>query len=59
MTAQFDIFNARILLVDDQIVNLQLLEQVLNNAGYSQMTFTSNPLVVCALHVWRQRPKSY
>ena len=50
MIAEFDIFNARILVVDDQIVNLQLLEQVLSEAGYTQVTSTNSPLEVCALH---------
>ena len=48
MTA--DIRKARILIVDDQLANVQLLEQVLAGAGYTQVTATMNPTEVCALH---------
>lgn len=45
-----DIFNANILIVDDQSSNVQLLEQVLTEAGYLHVTSTLNPLEVCELH---------
>ena len=48
MTAE--ILKARILIVDDQQANVQLLEQLLADAGYSQVTATMNPTEVCALH---------
>lgn len=45
-----DILNAGILIVDDQEANVQLLEQMLRNAGYKRITSTMNPHAVCALH---------
>ncbi len=45
-----DIFNASILIVDDQTVNVQLLEQLLSEAGYTNLASTMNPEEVCALH---------
>jgi len=45
-----DIFNASILIVDDQESNIALLEQVLAEAGYTHVTATQDPLQVCALH---------
>ncbi len=50
MSHEFDIFNARILIVDDQPVNVQLLEQVLAETGYTQVSSTLNPQTVCSLH---------
>ena len=50
MNNEFDIVNARILIVDDQPVNVQLLEQLLAATGYPQITSTLNPQTVCALH---------
>jgi CheY-like chemotaxis protein len=47
---EFDIFNASILIVDDQPVNVQLLEQLLASSGYTQVTSTMNPLEVADLH---------
>lgn len=47
---EFNILNARILIVDDQPVNVQLLEQLLAEAGYSEVTSTMNPQLVCDLH---------
>ena len=38
------------LIVDDQAANVQLLQQLLNDAGYTQVTSTMNPEEVCALH---------
>jgi PAS domain S-box-containing protein len=45
-----DAHSASILIVDDQDSNVQLLEQLLSDAGYSNITSTMNPLEVCALH---------
>ena len=45
-----DILDASILIVDDQEANVELLEQVLSNAGYAHVTSTMNPQEVCALH---------
>jgi PAS domain S-box-containing protein len=44
------ILNASILIVDDQKSNVILLEQLLGEAGYTQVTFTMNSQEVCALH---------
>jgi PAS domain S-box-containing protein len=45
-----DIFEAHILIVDDQEANISLLEQLLTEAGYKSVTSTMNPLEVCELH---------
>ncbi len=45
-----DILNAGILIVDDQDANLQLLERMLREAGYTNITKTQDPQAVCALH---------
>jgi PAS domain S-box-containing protein len=45
-----DIFNASILIVDDQESNVSLLEQLLSNTGYTNVASTMNPREVCALH---------
>jgi two-component system cell cycle response regulator len=45
-----DILNASILIVDDQEANVQLLEQMLREAGYRHITSTMDPHAVCALH---------
>ena len=45
-----DIFSANILIVDDQKINVQLLEQILRQAGYQNLTSTTDPHAVCALH---------
>jgi PAS domain S-box-containing protein len=44
------ICGARILIVDDQPVNVSLLEQLLGDAGYTQVSATTDPREVCALH---------
>ena len=48
--AESDIFNASILIVDDQEVNVSLLEQMLGEAGYARVASTMDPNGVCALH---------
>ncbi len=45
-----DILDARILIVDDQKANVQLLEHMLREAGYTCVASTMNPHEVCALH---------
>jgi PAS domain S-box-containing protein len=50
MDSAIDILGARILIVDDQQANVQLLEQLLAEAGYTCVASTMNPQEVCALH---------
>jgi len=48
--AESDIFQARILIVDDQEANVTLLEEMLREAGYTRVASTMDPHQVCALH---------
>jgi diguanylate cyclase (GGDEF)-like protein len=50
MVSDADILNASILIVDDRASNVQMLEQMLRNAGYARITSTMDPRSVCALH---------
>jgi PAS domain S-box-containing protein len=50
MISAADILKASILIVDDQAANIMLLEQMLQGEGYSAISSTRDPLVVCALH---------
>lgn len=50
MITESDILNASVLIVDDQPANVQLLEALLTEAGYTAVTSTTNPLEVCALN---------
>ena len=45
-----EIRNAKILVVDDIEANVELLDQILRNAGYTHITLTQNPRDVAALH---------
>jgi PAS domain S-box-containing protein len=45
-----DILQASILIVDDQASNVQLLAQLLQEAGYTNVASTQLPEEVCALH---------
>jgi PAS domain S-box-containing protein len=45
-----EILNASVLIVDDLEANVMLLEQVLRNAGYTNITSTQNPCAVVGLH---------
>lgn len=45
-----EILNASILIVDDQAANVQLLEEMLHDAGYACIASTNDPYEVCALH---------
>lgn len=50
MSSSADILNASILIVDDQKANVQVLENMLRDAGYRHITSTMDPHAVCALH---------
>ena len=50
MIDAIDILNAKILIVDDQESNVMLLQQLLQEAGYTGVTSTMQPVEVCALH---------
>ena len=50
MISEQDILNARILIVDDQEANVQLLGEMLREADYRCITSTNDPYEVCALH---------
>ena len=50
MLAESEIFNASILIVDDQASNVSLLEHMLGDAGYTHVSSTMQPNAVCALH---------
>ena len=44
------ILNARILIVDDNDMNITLMERMLRGAGYTAIESTANPVEVCELH---------
>jgi PAS domain S-box-containing protein len=50
MISDTELLNARILIVDDQPANVQLLQQLLGNAGYTDVSASMVPEQVCALH---------
>jgi diguanylate cyclase (GGDEF)-like protein/PAS domain S-box-containing protein len=50
MIAQADIRRARVLVVDDQPVNVQLLEYLLKTTGYEHVDSTTDPAQVAQLH---------
>ena len=50
MDSSLDILGASILIVDDQEANVQLLQQLLADIGYTRVSATMNPQEVCALH---------
>ena len=50
MISRDDILRARILIVDDQPVNVQLLEYLLQTTGYQQVSSTTDPRVVAPWH---------
>lgn len=50
MSDAVDVFGASILIVDDQESNVTLLEMLLAEAGYTNVSVTMNPFEVCALH---------
>ena len=50
MVTESEIFSAKLLIVDDQGVNISLLEQLLEETGYTTVASTTNPEEVCGLH---------
>jgi two-component system cell cycle response regulator len=50
MITSADILQGKILIVDDQPLNVLLLEQVLHSAGYVSVTSTTHAGEVCRLH---------
>nr|WP_315261551.1 EAL domain-containing protein [uncultured Duganella sp.] len=50
MISQNDIHHARILIVDDQPVNVELLEYLLTSTGYKDVRATTDPRVVAGWH---------
>jgi PAS domain S-box-containing protein len=50
MISEQEILNASILIVDDQEANVQLLEQMLRDAGYARIASTNDPYAVGELH---------
>jgi len=50
MISRAEMLAAHILIVDDQEVNVILLEQTLRQAGYENVSSTTDPETVCALH---------
>ncbi|MQA41813.1 EAL domain-containing protein [Rugamonas aquatica] len=54
MISQTDIFSARILIVDDQPVNVELLEYLLRSTGYTAVSATTDPRVVAGWHAEHQ-----
>jgi len=50
MISEQEILNAGILIVDDQQSNVQLLGEMLRDAGYACITSTTDPYAVYALH---------
>ena len=50
MKVSAEILGGKILIVDDQIANVILLERILAGAGYTNVTSTTDPQTVCALH---------
>lgn len=54
MISNDDILNARILIVDDQKANIDLLEQMLDEEGYQHVSSTMDPFSVYAWHLANQ-----
>lgn len=50
MTGAATIFDGKILIIDDQPANVQLLEIMLQRAGYLHVSSTTDSAEVCALH---------
>ena len=50
MISQADIYGAKILIVDDQEVNLRLLEHLLESGGYTAISSTLDARAVAGLH---------
>ncbi|WGG51051.1 EAL domain-containing protein [Rugamonas sp. DEMB1] len=54
MISQHDILQARILVVDDQPVNVELLEYLLASSGYTAVSATTDPRQVAPWHAERR-----
>ena len=50
MVTEADILAARILIVDDQELNIDLLRRMLRSAGYSSVSAITDPRQACELH---------
>jgi adenylate cyclase len=50
MVTPSELFNSRILVVDDQAANVLLLERMLRSAGYTSVSSTMDAQQVCELH---------
>lgn len=50
MLTEADLLNASILIVDDEPAHVRLLERLLQDAGYLNVSSTLDPQQVCALH---------
>jgi PAS domain S-box-containing protein len=50
MISKQEILNASILIVDDQEINVQLLGEMLRDAGYACIASTNDPYEVCGLY---------
>jgi serine phosphatase RsbU (regulator of sigma subunit) len=50
MISSSDVLNSKVLIVDDQEVNVRVLERMLRGAGHTSITSTMNPREVCELH---------
>jgi PAS domain S-box-containing protein len=50
MITDSEILGARVLVVDDQQANVRMLQRLLSDAGYNQVSATMLPDEVCALH---------
>ena len=51
MISPSEILHGKVLIVDDQEINILLLDQMLRRAGYVSITSTMDPGEVCALHI--------
>ena len=50
MLTDSDLLNARILIVDDQSAHVQMLERLLHDTGYTDVSSTLDPKQVCPMH---------
>lgn len=50
MVSEQDFLSASVLIVDDQEANVALLEELMRESGYDNVTSTRNPREVCTLH---------
>lgn len=50
MISSTDILNAKVLIVDDHELDARLFKEMLEQAGHTDVTYTTNPYEVCELH---------